>query len=424
MTALAIVGSIAATCFFVAWNWLTGASASLSVAGLYPVSDAFGYVTCSNLLLDRGARFLFGTVMPLEVDVTSLKDARLDLSIWCQDRPFFYSGFLATLLALADRALPAALMFQAVVIGFALGLLVREVGRLAGLGGALVAAAVLLLFAREHALPMLTTEALGLACGTLAVVLLLQEAARHSALAALGGLGLLAFALQARPGALYALPMVLLWVAIVAWRRQRPLLSSLCPPILVLGAVLLLQPLVLWANNGNFMHLYGSFSYILYGLSVGGGGWGRMVVDHPELFTRTGDPHPFLTYEIFRLAIQNIFAHPQLFIRAVASNLNAYWPRQFDFISSTVEYRLPFRLLWMAGGASTIVNWRNPPHLLIGLLSLGEVLSGPIIAEEGGSRLLAATLPVQAVQAALGFDWVCSGLRRITERRPGACLEK
>ena len=50
------------------------------------------------------------------------------------------------------------MMFQAGVIGFALGLFAREVARLAGLGGALVAAVVLLLFAREHALPMLVTE--------------------------------------------------------------------------------------------------------------------------------------------------------------------------------------------------------------------------------------------------------------------------
>ena len=162
------------------------------------------------------------------------------------------------------------------------------------------------------------------------------------------------------------------------------------------------------------MHLYGSFSYVLYGLSVGGGGWSRLIADHPELFPRTGDPHPSLTYEIFRLAIQNILAHPLLFVRAVASNLNAYWTAQFDFMSSTTEYRLPFRLLWMAGGASVIVNWRDPPHLLIGLLSVGEVLSGPIIAEEGDSRLLAATLPIQAVQAALGFGWVCSCIRRLT----------
>jgi hypothetical protein len=414
VTALTVVGSIAAACFIVIWNWLTGASASLSVASIYPVSDALGYVTCSNLLLDRGARFLFGTVIPFNVDVAGLTDARLDLSIWCQDRPFFYSGFLASVFALVGRAVPTAMMFQAGVIGFALGLFAREVGRLAGLGGAFVAAAVLLLFAREHALPMLATETLGLACGTIAVVLLLQGTAKNSALTVIGGFGLLAFALQARPGAFCVLPMILLWVAIVAWQRHRPLFQSLCPSILMLGGVSLLQPLVLWANNGSFMHLYGSFSYVLYGLSVGGGGWNRLIADHPELFPRTGDLYPSLTYEIFRLAIQNILAHPQLFISAVASNLNAYWTAQFDFISSTTEYRLPFRLLWLAGGASAIVNWRDPPHLLIGLLSLGEVLSGPIIAEEGGSRLLAATLPVQAVQAALGFGWVCSCIRRIT----------
>jgi len=54
--------------------------------------------------------------------------------------------------------------------------------------------------------------------------------------------------------------MALLWVAIVPWRRQRLVLSSLRPLILVLGAVSLLQPLVLWANDGSVMHLYGSFS--------------------------------------------------------------------------------------------------------------------------------------------------------------------
>jgi hypothetical protein len=67
----------------------------------------------------------------------------------------------------------------------------------------------------------------------------------------IGGFGFLSFALQARPGALCALPMALLWVAIDAWRRQRPVLSSMRPLILVLGAVSLLQSLVLWANDGS-----------------------------------------------------------------------------------------------------------------------------------------------------------------------------
>ena len=78
-----------------------------------------------------------------------------------------------------------------------------------------------------------------------------------------------------------------------------------------------------------------------------------------------------------------------------------------------MEYRLPFRLLWMVGVMSAIVNRRDRVCLLIGLMSLGEVLSGPVIIEEGGNRLLAATMPVQAVQAALGFGWVCTGIRRI-----------
>ena len=47
-------------------------------------------------------------------------------------------------------------------------------------------------------------------------------------------------------------------------------------------------------------------------------------------------------------------------------------------------------------------------------MSLGEVLSGPVIIEEGGNRLLAATVPIQAVQAALGFGWACSWIRRVT----------
>jgi|SRR5271155_1080253 len=53
-------------------------------------------------------------------------------------------------------------------------------------------------------------------------------------------------------------------------------------------------------------------------------------------------------------------------------------------------------------------NWQGPRDE-----GRGEVLSGPFIIEEGGSRLLAATLPVQAVQVALGFSWISAGIRRI-----------
>jgi hypothetical protein len=72
-----------------------------------------------------------------------------------------------------------------------------------------------------------------------------------------------------------------------------------------------------------------------------------------------------------------------------------------------------------------VFKFRDQTFRLIGLLSIGVALSAPFIIQEGGDRVLATTIPLTAVQAAIGIAltlralaWLLPGTARETYASP------
>ena len=145
------------------------------------------------------------------------------------------------------------------------------------------------------------------------------------------GLLLLTLALNARAGAFFILPVIILWgawsfrgVARVSWR------------FLIGGAGVVLFGFIL---NSILLKIIGSphgmafsnFSYTLYGLIVGGT-WTQVMVDHPEIKALA---EPELSRRIYALAFEALRAHPL----SLASGLCRAW-QQFmleDYVFSFIS---------------------------------------------------------------------------------------
>lgn len=403
---------ISGSSIYLIYLWSSGRSVSLSVAGLYQISDASGYWVCSNSLLDSGT---FG-------------NAKSAISEWCQRRSI-YPNWLAGIVAMGGRTIHGVLIVQAAIVSLALGLFIRQGMRLTGWVGGLLIGALLFPYLQSHAWALTMTENAGLAFGLAGVAYLLRAAEMRTARWMFIGCALMSIALNARAGAFFVLPILILWSVLAARLTQRR--TILWGLYAVAGCTVgfLLQFIIVWAIGGDPTHSHGSFSYTLYGLSVGGLGWQQVLADHPEL-GRVGSDGEQVRL-IYGWAVSNILSAPWLFVDGITKGLQKYLLLvAFQYDLSLEKYLLGFAFwhdmplslsqfatffwysvwipLWYLGWIPLWQRRHSPPYLLVGLGSLGVLLSAPLLAADDGARVLAATIAFDAIQMSIGLVWVVS----------------
>lgn len=385
---------------FMVWDWEAGRTITFAVAGLLPVSDASGYFGCASGLIDFG-RFA---------------DAYAG---WCGHRPI-YLGLLASLLAFCGRYLQVVLLVQAAVLGVSLAVLAREMSRLAGAVGALLAVAVLWAFAVKTCFLTTTTETAGLAFGALALALLLCGAERGSRAIVLSGIALLSIALNARAGALFVLPLLVLWSGVFAWQARLGVWRMMAGAVLAVVVGFAVEYLLVAAGGSTAGAAHSDFAYTLYGLAVGGKSWAQLAIDHPEIAALPSDVAR--SHAVYRLAFEALRQHPFVMVGALARNFAANLVDTATFGIGT-RFGQSARLLplaivaavpWIAGIAAIVAGRRDPRRSLLGAFVLGGLASGAVIVQDGGVRIFAATLGGDALVAGLGLAAI---LRRVAGER-------
>lgn len=373
-------------------DWSSGHTAFGALAGILPLSDANGYNTCGNDVLDLG-RFAAA------------------YAEWCTRRPI-YASVLASLMALGGRHLHIALLWQAAVVSLAIIMLAREATRIGGvIGGALVAT-LLFIFAARYGYDATMSENAGLAFGALALALLLRGAESGGAVATYAGLGLLSLALNARAGCFFVLPLAVLWVGWTARLRQAGMILPMLWACLAIAMAFGLDLLLIALNGVSLGHANSNFAYTLYGLAIGGKGWQQIIVDHPELWSLASEKAR--NHAIYAYAFAAMREHPTLIIDALWSNLATTWHNGIGLYGgyfSNLKNQLWW--LWAVGWAAIAMRFRDPRHSLVGFLSIGDLLSGPIIVQDGAERVFAATIAVDAMQACLGLAFLCGLVARL-----------
>ena len=383
------------TYLYVVWARAATVSES-SLASIYPVSDAKDYWVCANMLLDKGA---FGEPGFVFYD-------------WCQRRPI-YSSLLATIVGLSGREIVPSLLAQAALVGVGIAILARRAERAVGFIGVLVAVGLIAPFAARHAIPVTMTEAAGLVFGCVGLAVLLHAAESKSSLAVFSGAALMSVALNARAGAFFVLPALVLWSITGAKANGGSPRQWLVAAIAGCSAGFLLQMGLIQLSGGAIFQAHGNFSYTLYGLAVGGKGWAQVLADHPELLS-SGMADAQVSQHVYALAIDRIIHDPATFGVALARNSLLYLgARPFLAPPPLFAYLLGFS--WWIGIAAILRHRHEASAQLIGWGSLGAVCSAPLLVQDGGARVFAATVAIDALQIGMGVRLALHFIARITK---------
>ena len=302
---LAVVG---ASWYYLLGLWGSAKTVNFAVGGFFQVSDASGYAVCASRVLDEGISGL------------GVADYTAE---WCLRRPI-YATFLATMLGLTGRSWLWMLLVQSSLVGLSIVVLLRAISRLAGPGTAIFVLWLMFSFSAENVYPSTTTESPGLALGVVGLAFLLDAARLGNQRLLFLGAACLSMALNARSGAFFALPFLAAGVFFQSapWRSR---LSSTAIAIAGIASGFAVQYFLIAHFGGTSSASHSSFSYTLYGLSVGGKGWGQVMTDHPELFQgNLSDTQ--VARLIFALAWTNIVTSPLLIAKTLARKLTPLPP--------------------------------------------------------------------------------------------------
>jgi hypothetical protein len=347
--------------------WLAGRTHPNAIAGLLPWNDAAGYYGCALSVLDGEG-----------------------LSAFCQRRPA-YSLYLAGLLRVAGSELQLALLLQAALNGAAIFVTAYGAARRWGAGAGLISVAILASFMATVSVTTLT-ENLGFVLGAGGLVLFLSGTEHRSGLLLAAGAFVLSVALNARAGAFFVLPLLVLWpfLATDMLRRSRWWLAGL---IAVSAAAGFLPGTAIVALLGGAKgELHSNFSYTLYGLAAGGERWTYALTRLPGATSE----------QIFSAALELIRVQPQLLLAGLAQGFLEYLQRLLIYIPWTPA-RVVLGAFWLWGIATLVRRQGTDFERALALLFLGVVLSAPILSIEGETRVFAATIAIDGLLAALGF---------------------
>jgi len=355
-------------------------------SGLFPMSDARTYYQDAKRLL---AGDTFGPVSSY--------------------RPLS-TGVLSTLLGLTDQNLQVAIAILVALTTLSCFLLAREVQRNYGLLAGLTTIAVLFLYYRCF-IGTVVTENWGIALGAISFAVLLRAASRKNIVLLSLGIFLLTLAMSARAGALFVLPLLVLWggwhfrgtgksLWVLAWGWSA----------IALGFAL--NHLVLIAV-GNSELAFSNFSYVFYATVVGSKSWLQVTLDHPEILVLD---QPQLTQRIYELAFEALQKDPFAWVSTALEAVHAYLrPLSQDGAFALIQLfgRTPsasaaIYLVYGFGliGLLKCFLHRKATHSLVLVVCLGILLSLPLAPPwiSYSARAYAATFSIYAVLPAIGIS--------------------
>jgi len=356
------------------------------VGGLLPYSDASQYYT-EALRLSEFGYFSWASVNA--------------------GRPL-WPGTIATVLSVTGGDLQIALALLTGIAAGACYCFARETRLSFGTATATLVLLALYLFYSQF-IGLTSSEVLGLALGAVAAAVLLRAVRRSRRALFWSGLFLLCLAMQARPGAFFILPALVLWGtwAFGVERRFRAVFMAGCCAAVALGFVvqsLFMTFLVDPAAPPAFTKI---------GLQAWSMAVGRSPDDiylvHPE---GRGLPPQQLNPMILSWARAAIWANPLNILRdAIRVTLSYFYVYGglVDYIHATLPVLAAIAKLNILGWVGLAVRYRDSRYGLVGAGIAGIVASVPMIAYVG-SRANAAALPLMLIPPALAVSWIIASL--------------
>ncbi|MFN8413060.1 MAG: hypothetical protein U0Z26_11790 [Anaerolineales bacterium] len=375
--------------FPLAGLWASGQTQSTVLSGIIPFFDAESYYI-DALRLINGSKF----------------------SIFSARRPLF-PGFLAVLLSLTNHNLMASLAILTAVTGFSCYLMAREFQRTHGAEGAVFTLMILFLFYRAHS-GISMTENLGVALGTLGFTLLWQGTSKKNMVYIWVGLLITTLALNARAGAFFILPILIIWFswALRDYSRFSWRVAIITTSAVILGFVLNLGATKIIAASSGVP--FANFSYTLFGLASGGKSWAYVFQAHPEVL-KLQEPEQSRT--IYHLAFEAIKKNPLLTIQGAFFNwkmlFSDSWYNMYAYVGGE-NWRvnnIARLLMYFLCICGIFYGYKNRKDLLSSLAMaavLGVLISVPFLPPTDAYRMrpYAASIIIFAILPSLGVAFL------------------
>jgi hypothetical protein len=374
--------------------WETGQSQSTVFNGIVPLFDASAYYSDALRLM-----------------------AGQDLSSLSARRPLF-AGLFAVLLTITNRNLMASLGILTAITAGACYLAAKEIQRTHGAEAATLALTILFLFHR-HNNGLVMSESIGLALGALGFAIIWRGASEKKQTLLWTGIFVSTLALNARAGAFFVLPLLVLWGTWI-FREQNTKLAwkFLIGDLVAIGAGFLLNWVVFRLLAGPTGILFANFSDTLYGLATGGNPWFYVLKVHPELLNLV---EPYQSRAIYKLAFEQILQNPVMLLRGMLYNWTNFFTESgygvYSYISgsnATINHVVLWGLYVLCGFG--IWRWvRKPSDSLSSLVvvtALGVVLSVPFLPPTDTSllRSYASSIIILALLPAIGLAFIVEKL--------------
>ncbi len=329
--------------------WGSGQSEQYIIGGIIPFSDARFYFMDARRLLE-GSLFTTGAAR----------------------RPLFAALF-STLQWMTGQNLFVSLGLLVGLISLTVYFCIREIhSSRSAVGAGLFL--LLIFFYIRFLLGKPMTEMVGLPLGLLAFFFLYRSAREKRLSFFLYGLFLLTLALNARAGAFFILPALIIWAGFSLSTARKFNWKTGLLSILVVAAGFGVNLIVFNVLSNPDTTPFGNFGSTLYGLSRGGQSWTLIYEEHPEV---TSMPARESTEFVYGLALDNIRQHPGDLFKGFLNSYAMFFSLD-DYYGS---------LCWFGG--SNIVGMAARGFLYL-LIALGVVLSIRKIKDPTQSMLLAA----------------------------------
>ena len=330
------------------------------------------------------------------------------LSDWHQRRPINASVMELRLL-LAGFNLHGVVLLNSLMLAAVAAYSAWELPKHFNITATILFVLVIFGYAQPY-LPSNLSAMLGLSLGLLAFGALLRSARLGSVWLFSLGLSLLSFALNARAGNYFVLPAVWLWGVIYlgqGW-HTRVTIGALGAFALASGFLYSLLLIDVF-GSGDVMTYNANFADTLYGLAVGGKGWTYAHQTFPDLYAHADAATWAAT--LFKLSFQEILQHPLRFVgvyfgameEAFVSLLGGPRPRTLNGGQPVFVFADIFTILTLIGFAGLLRYAFDRRNALILLVLAGFFSSVPFIWQDGGLRVLAATVPFAWLVLPVGF---------------------
>lgn len=370
--------------------WASGQSQSISISGLIPLADAANYYHDS-------LRIIMGQ----------------NISNFSAMRPF-YAGFLSFIMSITDRNFLFSLAIITAIAGIAIYYAVREIQRTHGAEAAVFLLFILFLYFRHHSGTSMS-ETLGVPLGALGIGLIWRGLEKQSQKLAFFGLFVSAFALNVRPGTMFILPFMLLWIC---WIFRKPNENISIKHIFWGAAAILLafvfNFVIIRILAGATGAAFSNFSWALYGLASGGKSFNYIAQIHPEVFLLS---EPEQSRTIYCMSFDLIAHNPNLFVEGLLFRWRMFFSNSiygaFSFIGGENSY-INTIALWIMYGLCILgfIKWFLKPSDcysgLVVMASIGVLISVPFVPPTDAYRvrLYAASIVIFGILPAMGLTLI------------------